>query len=70
MANIAYQIHPGLTVTSITSYDGGRLGMGAQSDGTPEDGAMPPPMAIPAFTSTGNSASSPKKPASIIPPAS
>lgn len=39
MANIAYEIHPGLTVTSITSYDGGRLNMGAQSDGTPEDGA-------------------------------
>jgi len=39
MANVAYEIHPGLTVTSITSYDGGRLAMQAQSDGTPEDGA-------------------------------
>jgi iron complex outermembrane recepter protein len=38
MANVSYEIQPGLTLTSITSYDGGRLDMQSQSDGTPEDG--------------------------------
>ncbi len=39
---VAYDINPATTLTSITSYDGGRLDMQSPSDGTPEAGAYAP----------------------------
>ncbi|PZU51045.1 MAG: TonB-dependent receptor [Sphingomonas sp.] len=36
-ANISYELSDALTLTSITSYDGGSLNMGANSDGAPID---------------------------------
>ena len=39
---VSYAFTPGLTATSITSYDGGRLNMQSPSDGTPESGAYAP----------------------------
>ena len=36
-ANVAYEINPQVTVTSITSYDGGSINMGQNADGAPVD---------------------------------
>jgi hypothetical protein len=36
-ANVSYELSPAVTLTSITSYDGGSLDMGQNADGAPAD---------------------------------
>ncbi|MGQ4828513.1 hypothetical protein, partial [Enterococcus faecalis] len=36
-ANVAYALSPAVTLTSITSYDGGSINMGQNADGAPVD---------------------------------